>query len=42
MIVGVPYLNEVGVFSVTYSNNSMDLLYQFLFLIIVKVHIPLR
>ena len=34
------YLNEVCVFSVSDSDNSMDFFNKFLFFVIIKVHVP--
>lgn len=35
-----PYLNEIGMFCISYGNNCMYFFYQLLFFIIVKIHIP--
>lgn len=36
----VSYLHKVGVLGITDSYNSMHFLYQLLFLIIIKLHVP--
>jgi hypothetical protein len=36
-----PYLHKVGVLGITDSHHSMYLLNQLLFLVVIKLHVPL-
>lgn len=41
MQILLPYLHKVGVLGITDSHHSMYLLNQLLFLVVIKLHVPL-